>query len=146
MYLWKIGSLKEALREKRVTQEHRAYYLLLFTLLYFTLSIQSLIQINALWNKEMMVVQILISFLGIAYAYHKNANSKTFVQNFTAIGWVFVLRSLFFMTLGMTNLYVMTHLFGMAELFSPKNAIMVGMVFELLLYWRIGSHLASLKA
>ena len=146
MYLWKIKNLKQELKENKLSKKDENLYLLFFTLLYVILFIQALIQINTLWNVEILVIQIIISFLGIAYVYYKNENAKNFVRNFTAIDWVFVLRSLFFMTLGMTNLYVMTHLFGVAELFSPKNAIMVGMVFELLLYWRIGSHLASLRA
>ena len=146
MYLWRIKNLKEDLKAKEVSPKDKLFYLLLFIILYFTLFVQGIMQISLFWNKEMIFLQVFISILGLVYAYYKNADATTFVQNFTAIGLVFVLRSLFFMTLGMTNLYVMTHLFGMAELFSPKNAIMVGMVFELLLYWRIGSHLASLKA
>ncbi len=145
MYLWKIKNLKQDLKKNKLNKKDENLYLVFFTLLYLTLFIQSLIQINILWNIELVLVQVLISVLGIAYLYHKNSDTQTFRQNFTAVGWVFVLRSLFFMTLGMTNLYVMTHLFGIAELFSAKNAIIIGMIFELLLYWRIGSHLASLK-
>lgn len=89
MYLWKIESLKEVLREERVTKEHSVYYLLLFTLLYFTLSVQSLIQIDVLWNKEMMVVQILISFLGITYAYHKMKIAKLLCKILLPLGGYF---------------------------------------------------------
>jgi hypothetical protein len=93
-----------------------------------------------------VLLQVVISVLGLGYIYYKNGGNKHFVFHLTSVGWVFLLRSLFFMSIGMLNLYVMTHLFGLEELFSAKNAIIVAMVFELLLYWRIGSHIGSLKS
>ena len=146
MYLWKIKNLKQDIKENRVTEKSKQLYLLFFTLLYMILLVQSTIQIGSLWNSKMVIVQIVISLLGLGYIYYKNSGWENFVFHLTSVGWVFLLRSLFFMSIGMLNLYVMTHLFGVAELFSAKNAIIVGMLFELLLYWRIGSHIGSLKS
>ena len=147
MYFWKIKNLKQDIKAKKLTKKDKNLYLIFFTLLYISLLFQSIIQINSLWNIEMVLLQIVISILGIIYAYVQNGASagQDFLKHFTSVGWVFLLRSLFFMSIGMLNLYVMTHLFGLEELFSAKNAIIVAMVFELLLYWRIGSHIKSLK-
>jgi len=145
MYFWKIKKLKSDIKENRVTQKDEVLYLVFFSLLYVVILLQSLVQIDSLWNSEMVFLQIIISILGVAYAFSKNRGSKDFIKNFSSVGWVFLLRSLFFMSIGMLNLYVMTYLFGVEELFSAKNAIIVGMVFELLLYWRIGSHIENLK-
>ena len=146
MYLWKIKKLKQDIKENKVSKKDVLLYLLFFIVLYVGLLIQSIIQIDSLWNSEMVLMQVLISLLGLAYIYYKNGGSKKFVAHLTSVGWVFLLRSLFFMSIGMLNLYVMTHLFGLEELFSAKNAIIVAMGFELLLYWRIGSHIGSLKS
>ena len=146
MYLWKIKKLKQEIKENKVTKKSKLLYLVFFTLLYIGLLIQSSIQIGSLWNIEMVMLQIIISFLGLGYIYYRNEKVEDFVYHLTSVGWVFLLRSLFFMSIGMLNLYVMTYLFGVAELFSAKNAIIVGMGFELLLYWRIGSHIGSLKS
>lgn len=146
MYLWKIKNLKQDLKENKVTKKDKLLYLLLFMTLYTALLIQSIIQINTQWNIEMLLLQIALSLLGLGYIYYKNGGAEKFMFHLTSVGWVFLLRSLFFMSIGMLNLYVMTHLFGLEELFSAKNAIIVAMVFELLLYWRIGSHIGSLKS
>jgi len=146
MYFWKIEKLKEDIKKNKVTKKDENLYLIFFTLLYVGFFFQAIIQIEALWNTEMVIVQVLITMGGIFYGLRKNAEGKDFLKNFMAVGWVFLLRSLFFMSLGMLNLYLMTQLFGLAELFSAKNAIIVGMGFELLLYWRIGKHLESLKS
>lgn len=146
MYLWKIEKLKEDIKENKVTKKDENLYLIFFTLLYVGLFVQALIQVEILWNIEMLLIQMFIAIGGVFYGFRKNSGAKDFIKNFSAIGWVFLLRSLFFMSLGMLNLYVMTHLFGLAELLTAKNAIIVGMAFELLLYWRIGAHIESLKS
>ncbi|CAA6800739.1 MAG: Unknown protein [uncultured Sulfurovum sp.] len=146
MYLWKIKNLKQEIIEGSVTSKDYVLYLTLFLALYMALFVQAIIQINSLWNMEMVVLQVIISILGIAYAYYNSKRKALFIKDFTSVGWVFLLRSLFFMSIGMLNLYVMTSLFGLDELFSAKNAIIVAMIFEILLYWRIGSHIASLKS
>lgn len=146
MYLWKIKNLKQDIQNDSVSVTDKVLYLILFSLLYFSLLIQSVIQIDQLWNLGMVSIQVLISILGVAYAYYNSKRKAFFVHDFSSVGWVFLLRSLFFMSLGMLNLYVMTYLFGVEELFSAKNAIIVAMIFEVLLYWRIGSHIASLKS
>lgn len=146
MYFWKIKDLKKEIQDARVVPSDTILYLIFFSLLYFSLLIQSLIQIHSLWNMEMVIVQLTISLLGITYAYYNSERKTSFIKDFSAVGWVFLLRSLFFMSIGMLNLYVMTSLFGLEELFTAKNAIIVAMIFEILLYWRIGSHIASLKS
>ena len=150
MYFWKIKNLKQEIIENKVTSRDNILYLILFFTLYMVLFVQAIFQIHSLWNIEMVLLQVLISFLGIGYAYYKSVKSgvgeaKVFIEHFTAVGWVFLLRSLFFMTIGMLNLYVMTHIFSFEALFTAKNAVIVGMSFELLLYWRIGKHIESLN-
>jgi hypothetical protein len=146
MYLWKIKNLKQDLKENKVSKKDALLYLFSFIFLYIGLLIQSIIQIDSLWNIEMVFLQVVISLLGLGYIYYKNGGKEKFLFHLTSVGWVFLLRSLFFMSIGMLNLYVMTYLFSVEELFSAKNAIIVAMVFELLLYWRIGSHIGSLKS
>ncbi|CAA6814530.1 MAG: Unknown protein, partial [uncultured Sulfurovum sp.] len=65
MYFWKIKDLKKEIQDGNVVSTDNVLYLSLFSLLYFTLLIQSLIQIHNLWNMEMVIVQLLISILGV---------------------------------------------------------------------------------
>ena len=60
MYLWKIKNLKQDLKKNKLNKKDENLYLVFFTLLYLTLFIQSLIQINILWNIELVLVQVLI--------------------------------------------------------------------------------------
>jgi uncharacterized membrane protein YuzA (DUF378 family) len=146
MYFWKIEKLKEEIRAKLITRNEQWFYFTAFSLLYIALFVQAIIQINALWGQEMAMVQFIISILGLYYVYSRStASAKVFLKRFTAVAWVFILRSIFFMMLGMFNLYVMTWLFGYEELFTAKNSLIIGMCFELLLYWRIGKHIESLN-
>ena len=147
MYFWKIKLLKEDIRQDKLTQKQSYIYLFSFMVLYVALFVQGIVQIYASWNIEMVVVQSFLAFFGILYIYHKNGGEKgkNFIKYSSAIGWVFLLRSLFFMSIGMFNLFVMTYLFDIQELFSVKNSILIGMMFEVLLYWRIGKHIESLK-
>jgi len=146
MYVWKIKKLKDDIRADLITQTEQWFYFIAFTLLYVTLFVQAIIQINALWGKEMAMVQFVISILGLYYVFSRStASMKIFLQRFTAVSWVFILRSIFFMMLGMLNLYVMTWIFGYEELFTAKNSLIIGMCFEVLLYWRIGKHIESLN-
>lgn len=145
MYFWKIKKLKDDIVSHKVSKQDELLYLFLFVTLYMALFIQAIVQINSLWNMQMVLLQIFISFAGIAYAFFKNGGLQDFIKHFTSVGWVFLLRSLFFMSIGMLNLYVMTYIFGFEELFSAKNSVLVAMAFELLLYWRIGKHIESLN-
>jgi hypothetical protein len=146
MYVWKIKKLKDDIRADVITETEQWFYFIAFTLLYVTLFLQAIIQINALWGQEMAMVQFVISILGLYYIYSRStASGLVFLERFTALSWVFILRSLFFMSLGMLNLYLMTWLFGLEELFTAKNSLIIGMCFELLLYWRIGKHIESLN-
>ncbi len=144
MYFWKIKNLKQDIKENKITPKESRLYLILFSLLYLFLLIQAIVQIELLWNMEMVVLQISIVLLGLLYIY-KKSNKAFFFNHLSAIGWVFLLRSLFFMTIGMLNLYVMTYLFGVEEFFSAKNSVIIGMSFEVLLYWRIGKHIEIFK-
>ncbi len=146
VYFWKINKLKQDIKAHQVSKRDKLLYIVLFFLLYVALFVQAMVQIESLWSHEMLMVQVFISLVGFAYIYYQNETRKDFLFHLASVGWVFLLRSLFFMSLGMLNLYLMTHLFGVAELFSAKNAIIVGMGFELLLYWRIGSHIKSLNS
>ncbi|HHD75458.1 MAG TPA: hypothetical protein ENK82_06870 [Campylobacterales bacterium] len=146
MYVWKIEKLKADILLGLISPREKKFYLIAFLLLYSSLFIQAIIQVEILWGLELAMVQFLISILGLYYVYRRSRSSfKVFVERFTPVAWVFIVRSMFFMMLGMLNLYVMTWLFGFGDLFTAKNSLIIGMCFELLLYWRIGKHIESLN-
>jgi len=147
LYLWKINLLKEDITQNRVTQKEYLLYAIAFFSLYNVLFIISIIQIYSVWNTLMVGIQILVSGLGIYYSFHLNGGFKgeQFREKFFSVGWVFLLRSVFFMSIGMLNLYVMTSLFDIEAFFSIKNSIVIGLLFEILLYWRIAKHIENLK-
>ena len=147
MYFWKIKSLKQEIEESTLSTKDEWLYLGAFSLLYFMLFVQGVLQISRLWNIEMVLFQVAIAFGGITYIFFQNGalDGKDFLKKLSSVGWVFLLRSLFFMSIGMLNLFVMTHLFDVEDLFSAKNSIIIGMLFEVLLYWRIGKHIRSLR-
>jgi hypothetical protein len=148
MYLWKIKLLKEEIRKESVSRRGYKLYEIAFLSLYSLLFFLAIIQIYSVWNILMVGVQVLVSGLGIYYSYFLNGASKgvNFKNKFFSLGWVFLLRSVFFMSIGMLNLYVMTYLFSLETLFSIKNSIIIGLLFEILLYWRIAKHIETLKS
>jgi hypothetical protein len=148
MYLWKIKLLKEEIRKESVSRRDYKLYEMAFLSLYTLLFILAIIQIYTVWNILMVGVQVLVSGLGIYYSYFLNGGSKgvNFKNKFFSVGWVFLLRSVFFMSIGMLNLYVMTYSFSLETLFSIKNSIIIGLLFEILLYWRIAKHIETLKS
>ena len=148
IYLWNVTGLEKDIKEKRLTNNDYAIYSIAFLSLYMVLLFLAIIQIYEAWNSEMVLVQMAVSGLGIYYAYHSNGGSRgvNFRNKFFSVGWIFLLRSLFFMSIGMLNLYVMTYLFSLEALFSIKNSIIIGLLFEMLLYWRIAKHMETLKS
>ena len=148
MYLWKISLLKEEIQKNSVSSRDYKLYEIAFLALYTLLFILAIVQIYTVWNIVMVGVQVLVSGLGIYYSYFLNGGSKgvDFQDKFFSLGWVFLLRSLFFMSIGMLNLYLMTSLFSLEALFSIKNSIIIGLLFEILLYWRIAKHIETLKS
>jgi hypothetical protein len=147
MYLWKIGLLKEDIKENKLTHSDYKAYGVAFLALYGLLLLFAIIQIYTVWNSMMVEVQVFVASGGIYYAYYLNGASQgeNFREKLFSIGWVFLLRSVFFMSIGMLNLYVMTNLFGLEALLTAKNSIIIGLLFEILLYWRIAKHIESLK-
>ena len=148
MYLWRIKLLKEDIEEDKLTRKDYRTYGIAFFLLYGMLFLSAIVQIYIVWNMSMIIVQVLVASGGIYYAYYLNGASKgqNFREKLFSVGWVFLLRSVFFMSIGMLNLFVMTNLFGVEELFNAKSSIIVGLLFEMLLYWRIAKHIESLKS
>ena len=148
MYLWRINLLKEDIKENKLTNREYMAYGIAFLSLYGLLLLFAIVQIYMVWNPMMVEVQILVATGGIYYAYYLNGASQgeNFREKLFSVGWVFLLRSVFFMSIGMLNLYVMTNLFGFEALFTAKNSILIGLLFEMLLYWRIAKHIESLKS
>jgi len=150
MYFWKIGKLKEDIRNNSLTSQDNYYYLLSYTTLYTILLIVAVVRLYDSMGIWMAVIQVLLFVGGTYYAYYSNgrAKGKDFSKRFFSIAWVFLIRATFFMTIGMLNLYVMTHLFGMEKLLTVGSSAIIGLLFEMLFYWRIGKHIkdvATLK-
>ena len=145
MYFFKIKALKDDLKNKKINQKQMLYYRIAFSVLYIFILVSSLVQINIFWNIEIMLVQGIISFFGIYYAYTQSAYKEfsLFFDFLSAIGWVFLVRSIFFMAIGMFNLYIMSHLFGFERFLTAHNSIIISLIFELILYWRIAKHLQN---
>lgn len=146
MYFWKIKLLKEDIINERVTTSMHTQYKRAYILLYIFLLLSSLWQFYKVWGVEMVAVQGFISIFGIYYLYYiyQKISRVSFTRDLFSVGFVFLLRSIFFMSIGMLNLYFMTWVLDVEKLFSTQNSMIIGMVFEFLLYWRIGKHLKSL--
>jgi len=146
MYFWKIKQLKVDIKENLLTPKDNFNYLVSYTTLYSIFLIVAVVQLYETLGITMAIIQILLFICGIYYAYYSNGGNKgkDFSKRFFSIGWVFLLRATFFMAIGMLNLYVMTHLFGMEKLFTVSNSAMIGLVFEILFYWRIGKHIEEI--
>jgi len=147
MYFWKIKSLKERLKNNTIETKEYFFYLVAYSILYGISLILTVIQLYKTWGISMAIIQVLLFAGGIYYAYYSNGGAKgeAFLKRFFSIGWVFLLRATFFMSIGMLNLYVMTHLFGMEKMFTVNNSAIIGLLFEILFYWRIGKHIADLR-
>jgi len=147
MYFWKIKLLKEDIRNNLLTPKDNFLYFVSYTVLYSIFLMVAVVQLYETLGILMAIIQILLFIGGTYYAYYSNgaAKGKDFAKRFFSVGWVFLLRATFFMGLGMLNLYVMTHIFGMEKLFTVSNSAIIGLVFEILFYWRIGKHIADIR-
>jgi len=148
IYLWKIKELKQDIKENKLTTKDYLIYRVFFISLYLFLFFSAISQIYNSWNSAMILIQVCVSGGGIYYAYSLNggASGVNFYNKFFSLGWVFLLRSVFFMSIGMLNLYTMSYMFSIETLFSIKNSIIIGLLFEILLYWRIAKHMETLKS
>lgn len=145
MYFWKIKKLKEDILNDRLSAKENFFYLLAYSTFYMILLLIAVVQLYESVGIWMAVIQVLLFAGGTYYAFYSNggAKGKEFSKRFFSIGWVFLVRATFFMTIGMLNLYVMTHLFGMERFLTVGSSAMIGLLFEMLFYWRIGKHIAD---
>jgi len=147
MYFWKIKLLKDDIRNDVVTESDNLKYLLSYSGLTVLLLLLAVVSLYNTWGVGMVVVQILVVIVGTYYSFHTNGarQGKDFAKRFFSVGWIFLVRSLFFMFIGMLNLVFMTYLFSIEEMLTEQNTMIIALLFELLLYWRIGRHIASLS-
>lgn len=146
MYFWKIQQLKAQIRQNTSTQREYLHYSIAYITLYGVLLSMAMWQFYSVWGVSMLLVQFIVAAGGTYYLYYvyQKISRETFAHDLFSVGFVFLLRSIFFMSLGMLNLYFMTWLFSVERLFSAENTLLIGLGFEFLLYWRIGKHLVSL--
>ena len=147
MYFWKIKNLKDDIRHARVSSRDYFYYFCAYTTVYSIFLILAVIQLYKTIGIVMAIVQIFIFMGGTFYAFYSNGarQGRDFMRRFFSIGWVFLLRATFFMSIGMLNLYVISYLFGIERLYSLQNSAIIALIFEILFYWRIGRHIADLS-
>ncbi len=147
MYFWNIKNLKKDIRHARISSRDYFYYFLAYSTVYSILLIMTVIQLYETLGIVIAIVQILLFIAGTYYAFYSNGarEGRDFIRRFFSIGWVFLLRATFFMSIGMLNLYVMTSIFGLQNLFTIQNSAIIALLFEVLFYWRIGRHIADLS-
>ncbi len=147
MYFWKIKSLKDDIQNDVLTDKDNVLYSVSYVVLTGILLLLAVDSLYSTSGMGMVVVQLLVVIAGTYYAFYLNGGmqGKEFTKRFFSVGWVFLVRSLFFMLLGMLNLVFMTYLFGIEKMLTEQNTMIIALLFELLLYWRIGKHIESLN-
>jgi len=142
MYFWKIEKFKEAIITGRMKPKDLWLYCIAYILTYSGLLVYTLVGLFSQGYWGIATLQIVLVMAGTYYAYYQNKKAfNTFY--FCGIAWMVLVRTSFFMAMGMLNLYVMSHLFDVVYLVDFRNTAIIACGFELLFYWRIAKHLSD---
>ena len=160
MYFWNIKKLKAQIIERPLTERevlpyiiaHALMYLLLMELISYVYSFHEVGAVTipfGVWDYLSIVFAIVFTILGSIWLFKKNKvrSENYFLQRYTALGWVVMLRTTVIVLLVMLVLFVLTQIIisdYFNQLFdSGISTFFFGLFFYRYFYWYFGKHVAE---
>ena len=138
--------LKERLRAREVSDREALPYLIIYLVL-TTLAIGFPLNGSTYNGFDWMsfVLSIFTVFGGVLYAYRENGGQYGYdlIQKYTVLGWVVTFR---FLLVGIPTFLIAYSFAESLSLSTDETGlfdIVMLLVFEVLLYWRIGRHIGD---
>ena len=147
MYFIKYQPLKEKLRERTLSEREALPYLIVSTAIVALLLGIPLYERYNVIDGISAVVSIALAIFGILFAYKQNGKEEgfDFIKKYVVLGWITGVRFfIVFVPLGVVLILIAGYLGFSAEETNEVDLILQ-IVFEALLYYRIGRHIKDTR-
>jgi hypothetical protein len=160
MYFWNINKLKAHLIARPLTERETLPYIIATALMYLILieitiygysiddgGVQAIPY--GIWDYLSITISIAITIFGSIWLFNKNKvrSENYFLQRYTALGWVVIVRTTSFI------LFVFIILFGLTQMIESEfiyeifdsnlAALIFSQFFYVFFYWYFGKHLTE---
>ena len=152
MYYWNIKSLKDDIRNNKLSEHDRFLYALIYVVL-GSISMEAMMWMGMdsknIWDGIATIVNIIIATIGTIYAYKANGGSQgiDFLGRYFSIGFVMVIRFIVLLIPMFFALFIYYYfVFGEQEII-PSTAfdVIPFLIWYAALYWRICKHISDVK-
>ena len=160
MYFWNIKKLKAQIIERPLTEREVLPYIIANALVYLLLMelisyLYSFHEVGAVdmpygfWEYLSIAFSIVMTIMGCVWLFRKNKtrSENYFLQRYTALGWVVMLRTTVFVLLASIILFFLAQMVA-SDFFnkvfdSNISVFLFGLCFYLYFYWYFGKHLTE---
>jgi len=141
MYFWRIEQLKDQLIARPLSDREALPYLLVFVGLTAAIGFIPTEGLNV-WDHVGTGLSVILTVLGTLWVYRQNggADGHFFLQRYLAVGWVIGIRWVVGLVAFFFPLYFVLSLLSIESDVTTWYETTILAAAELLLYWRIGSH------
>jgi hypothetical protein len=145
MYFWRIEKLKQEMANRPLTDREALPYFLVYSGLTAAAGYVAMPLENA-WDWAQAAWAVLIAILGAIHLYRSNGGNhgEYFFQRYFALGWVVGLRWLLVAVLVLVAFHVPMAFFRPDVEDTQWYDLLLLVVLETGLYWRIGHHIKDL--
>jgi hypothetical protein len=160
MYFWNIKKLKAQLIARPLTERETLPYIIATALMYLILLEITIYGYSiddggaqaipyGIWDYLSITISILITIFGSIWLFNKNKvrSENYFLQRYTALGWVVIVRTTVFVLFTFLILFALTQIIisdFFNKIFDSNISVFVfGLCFYLYFYWYFGKHLVE---
>jgi uncharacterized membrane protein len=142
MYFWNIKALKNDIKENNF-KDKEAFPYILMTIGFYLVAIEmmtfDIYYLENIWDKILIVIDILVPIVGMIYAYKKNGGEDgvNFANNYFAISFVMTIKFLLYII----PMIILLVFLGYESTSTTAIEVMVLTGVQILLYFYIVKHI-----
>jgi hypothetical protein len=147
MYFWRIENLKAQLASRPLSDREVLPYFAIFLGVTSAAWFMPLVEPN-LWDHLLTAVGVLLAVPGTVWIYRRNGGAvgQHFLQRYLAVGWVVGIRWLVVVLPSLMLYFAVLDLLDVEAVATTWHDFILFSIALLLLYWRIGHHIADIAA
>ncbi|MFZ4681662.1 MAG: hypothetical protein ACOYMS_04100 [Terrimicrobiaceae bacterium] len=147
MYFIRYQPLKEKLKTRTLSDREALPYLILFAALAAAVYLLPPTERPNLWDLIGGGISVALAIGGVIYAYAQNGGAQGFdlIQKYVVIGWVVAVRCILILIPCAIALYFTGEMLGLITDETNWFDALIMFGFEVILYQRIGRHIADTK-
>lgn len=147
MYFIRYQPLKEKLKTRTLTDREALPYLILFAASASAVYLFPNTEEPNRWDWIGGGLSVALAIAGVIYAYKQNGGAQgfDFIQKYVVITWVVAVRCILIFIPCAAALYLTGEMLGLVTAQTNWFDTLIGFVFEVILYQRIGKHIADTK-